>query len=178
MPTTISAPTTKILYKLMALYHLDSEAIYTEAGIHKSDLTNIKKRQIKSPKIYFRDSGILHKLMGVECESELLTHIKCGASWEGFALEQILSASSTSYDECFFWGVHEQGEIDLLIKRKGKLKAYEFKYTSSPKITKSMSLALNTLPIDELVIVAPVEAEFPLNDQIRVMSIGAVVASP
>ena len=131
-------------------------------------LANIKKRQIKSPKVYFRDSGILHKLMGVEDESALLTHIKCGASWEGFALEQIISSSLAADEECFFWGVHEQGETDLLIKKKDKLVAYEFKYTSSPKITKSMKLALDTLDIDELVVVAPVDAGFPLSDNIRV----------
>lgn len=131
-------------------------------------LANIKKRQVKSPKIYFRDTGLLHRLMGVDDLHSLTTHIKCGASWEGFALEQVLRLKEIPSEDCFFWGVHEQGEIDLLIQSKGRLQGFEFKYSSAPGITKSMKLALKTLPIDHLTIVAPVEHSYPLSSEITV----------
>ena len=129
---------------------------------------NIKKRQVKSPKIYFRDSGLLHRLMGVDDFPSLTTHIKCGASWEGFALEQVLRRKEAAPEDCYFWGVHEQGEIDLLIQSKGKLHGFEFKYSSAPGITKSMKLALKTLPLEGLTIVAPVAHSYPLADRIVV----------
>ncbi len=135
---------------------------------------NIKKRQIKSPKIYFRDTGLLHQLMGVYDFPSLTTHLKCGASWEGFALEQILRTRNTKSESCYFWGVHGQGEIDLLVQEKGALMAYEFKYSSAPSITKSMHLALESLPINSITVVAPVESSFELSDKIKVSPLSEI----
>ena len=135
-------------------------------------LANVKKRQIKTPKIYFRDSGLLHQLMGVYDFPSLSTHIKCGASWEGFALEQVIRLKGAALEDCFFWGVHEQGEIDLLIQRQGKLEAFEFKYSSAPTVTKSIKLALKTLPIEKITIIAPGEDDYALSEQVKVSSLG------
>ena len=99
---------------------------------------NIKKRQVKSPKIYFRDSGIFHTLLGVENQRELLSHPKLGASWEGFALEQVAQHFELEANEIFFWAVHGQGEIDLFFFQGRKRFGVEFKFTSAPKLTKSM----------------------------------------
>lgn len=140
-------------------------------------LVNIKKRQVKSPKIYFRDTGLLHQLMGIADLSSLTTHIKCGASWEGFALEQVIRSSKAKADECYFWGVHSQGEIDLIIEQEGKLLAYEFKYSSAPSITASMNLALQTLPIEKLTVIAPVENNFALSKNIFVSSLASYITS-
>lgn len=138
-------------------------------------VANTKKRQVKSPKIYFRDTGILHQLMGVNSFAALTTHIKCGASWEGFALEEIIRLRGALPEECFFWGIHEQGETDLLIQKNGELEAFEFKYSSAPQITKSMKLALDTLPIDQITIVAPVDNAFPLSKKIHVTPLHSLV---
>jgi len=109
--------------------------------------------------------------MNVESENELSTHIKCGASWEGFALEQVIRHREARPEECYFWGGHEQGEVDLLIQGKKEQEAFEFKYSSAPELTKLMQLAVNTLPIKSLTVVAPVEAEFPLSENVIVKPI-------
>ncbi|MCC6220416.1 MAG: DUF4143 domain-containing protein, partial [Deltaproteobacteria bacterium] len=139
-------------------------------------IANIKKRQIRSPKIYFRDSGLLHQLMGVYDNSSLLTHIKCGASWEGFALEQVVRLKAAHPSDCFFWGIHGQGEVDLLIRQRGKIEAFEFKYSSAPQATKSMHVALQTLPIESLTVVAPVEERFYMAERIAVSPLDGIVA--
>ena len=138
---------------------------------------NIKKRQIKSPKIYFRDTGLLHQMIGISDMAGLRTHLKCGASWEGFALEQIVRAINASNDQCYFWGVHAQGELDLLIQHKGNLEAFEFKFTSTPNVTNSMQLALKTLPITQITVVAPVETSFPIHERITVSPLTELIKS-
>ena len=132
---------------------------------------NIKKRQVKSPKIYFRDSGLFHALLGISNMEQLRTHLKCGASWEGFALEEVIRVRGAKPEECFFWGVHSQGEVDLLLNQNGKLEAFEFKYSSSPGINKSMNWTLDNLPIDSLTVVSPVDAGYSLSKEITVKSI-------
>jgi uncharacterized protein len=91
---------------------------------------NIGKRQVKAPKIYIRDSGLLHAFIGISSYSELLVHPKLGASWEGFVLEQLICYFQT--EECYFWAVHQQAELDLLIIKKGKRLGFEIKYSSAP----------------------------------------------
>jgi hypothetical protein len=112
--------------------------------------------------------------MGVRDHASLSTHLKCGASWEGFALEQVIRLRGASPEECFFWGVHEQGEIDLLVQKGGSLEAFEFKYSSVPEITKSMRLALEILPIGRIQVVAPVEQPFDLSDKVRVVPLRTI----
>lgn len=132
---------------------------------------NIKKRQIKSPKIYFRDSGILHRLLGIPGMEDMVTHPKLGASWEGFALEQVIQASGVSEEETYYWGVHNQAELDLLLFRGQKRLGYEIKYTDTPKMTSSQRSALEHLGLDSLTIVCPGDASYPLNERIHVQGL-------
>jgi predicted AAA+ superfamily ATPase len=137
---------------------------------------NIKKRQIKTPKIYFRDSGILHRLLGIPGMEQMVTHPKMGASWEGFALEQIVRASGVSEEETYFWGVHNQAELDLLLFRGGKRLGFEVKYTDTPKVTSSQRAALEHLKLDALTIVCPGNADYPLDKKIRVAGLSKITA--
>ncbi len=127
---------------------------------------NIKKRQVKSPKIYFRDSGLLHALLSIKTIDELWQHPKLGASWEGFALEEIIRAKKVNHQDCYFWATHANAELDLLIIKEGKKLGYEFKFTDSPKLTKSMGIALQDLQLDELTVIYPGKHQFPLSDKI------------
>jgi predicted AAA+ superfamily ATPase len=103
---------------------------------------NVGKRQVKTPKIYFRDSGILHRLAGVTDPEQIQTWPKLGASWEGFALEEIIRIADVSDEEAFFWSVHGQGELDLMIIQNGRRLGLEFKYADSPRMTPSCRMGL------------------------------------
>jgi predicted AAA+ superfamily ATPase len=135
---------------------------------------NIAKRQVKTPKVFIRDSGILHSLIGIHSHDELHTNPKLGASWEGFALEEVRRAYHCRDQDCYFWAVHEQAELDLLIIKDGRRLGFEVKYTDSPKVTKSMKSALELLKLDSLTIVCPGAARFQLADQIAVCGIEVV----
>ncbi len=128
---------------------------------------NIGKRQVKSPKLYFRDSGIFHRLQGIASWSQLQTHPKLGASWEGFALEEVLRV--TDPDEAYFWAVHSGSELDLLLFRKGRRLGVEFKRSDAPHMTRSMHIALADLQLDELIVVYPGTRPYPLAEQVRVL---------
>lgn len=128
---------------------------------------NISKRQVKSPKIYFRDTGILHAMLNIPDQSALLTHPKLGASWEGFALEQIILSSRARSEDCYFWATHQQAELDLMIIEGLKRKGFEIKYTDVPKATKSMYIALNDLKLDELTVIYPGHKTFWLDERIK-----------
>ncbi len=138
---------------------------------------NIKKRQLKTPKVYFRDSGILHRLLGIPDMEQMVTHPKLGASWEGFALEQVLRLSGVPEEEAFYWGVHSQAELDLLLFRGGKRLGFEIKYTDAPKVTTSQRAALEHLSLDSLTIVCPGTARYPLADKIEVRGLADLVQS-
>ena len=127
---------------------------------------NIKKRQVKSPKIYFRDSGIYHALLNIHSEIELWLHPKLGASWEGFALEEIIRTHHVDSKDCYFWATHADAELDLLIFYKGQRLGFEFKYTDTPKLTKSMHIAMKDLQLDQLNIIYPGQHDFPLANNI------------
>lgn len=137
---------------------------------------NIGKRQVKAPKIYIRDSGILHSLLHIPQKEQIERNPKLGASWEGFALEEILKTSKSREEDAFFWGVHQQGELDLLIFRNGKRIGFEFKYTDSPKFTSSMKLAMDVLKLDELFVVHPGNAAFPLENGVRALGLLDAIA--
>jgi len=132
---------------------------------------NIKKRQIKSPKIYIRDSGLLHALLGIKNDKELYTNIKLGASWEGFALEEIIKKWQANENECFFWRTQDKAELDLLIVKDGKKIGFEIKYSDKPKTTKSMLIAINDLKLDHLYVIHPHKKTFPLADKITAQSL-------
>lgn len=127
---------------------------------------NITKRQVKSPKIYFRDSGIFHTLLKANKKEDITSHPKLGASWEGFALEMVIRAHKIPQEECFFWAVHEQAEIDLMIFLKGKKVGFEFKWADAPKLTKSIVAALETLQLERCYVIYPGSKNYPLNEKV------------
>lgn len=132
---------------------------------------NISKRQVKSPKIYFRDSGILHYLLNIPNEESLYHHPKLGSSWEGFALESIIRHHETSDGEYYFWATQGHAELDLLILKNGKRLGFEFKYTDMPKVTKSMLIAVEDLKLDKLFIIFPGKESFSLTTCINAVGL-------
>lgn len=125
---------------------------------------NLKKRQVKAPKIYIRDSGVCHALLGLERMEALESHPKLGASWEGFALEQILAVTGDS--NAYFWATHSGAELDLLVVHRGQRVGFEFKYSENPSTTKSMQIALADLGLDHLYVVYPGQHRIPLTESI------------
>jgi hypothetical protein len=132
---------------------------------------NIGKRQVKSPKIFFRDSGIFHTLLNLHDRNELETHPKLGASWEGFALEEVIRFSQAQAENCFFWSTYGKAEIDLLIHQKGGFSAYEFKYSDAPRMTQSMQMALQDLNLQKICVVYPGNQDYQLSEQVFVIGL-------
>ena len=133
---------------------------------------NLAKRQVKSPKVYVRDSGLLHTLLGIRSERELLAHPKSGASWEGYVLEEILKTAES--DEAYFWATHQGAELDLLLMRKGRRVGIEVKRADAPTMTPSMRIALADLQLDELNIVYPGPRPYKLAPRVKVMPVSEV----
>jgi predicted AAA+ superfamily ATPase len=131
-------------------------------------IANTGKRQVKSPRVYLRDSGLLHALLGIQDQIQLAGHPIVGASWEGFALEQIIAAHSVSDRECFFWATHTGAELDLVIEQGRRRIGFEFKRTLSPALTRSMRSALETLGLARLTVVYPGKNAFPLAEKVDV----------
>lgn len=127
---------------------------------------NIKKRQVKRPKIYFRDSGIFHSMLTIENKRALLSHPKLGASWEGFALEQVISHFDIESEDAYFWAVHEQGELDLFFQKNGKRIGVEFKFTASPNLSPSMNYSIVHLNLDTLICIHSGEKKFKLSEKV------------
>ncbi len=127
---------------------------------------NLQKRQVKSPKIYFRDSGVLHALLNIKNKNELLVHPRLGSFWEGFTLEEVIRAFDASPGECYFWATQSNAELDLLIIKGDRRIGFEFKYTDAPKITKSMTIAKDNLKLDHLAVMYPGKESFPLGEGI------------
>ena len=138
---------------------------------------NAKKRIVKSPKIYFRDSGLLHVFLSIDSKTSLNGHPKLGASWEGFALEEFISFHQLSEQECFFWGLHTGAELDLVFQKSGKLYGLEVKYSDAPKMTKSMHSALAELNLEKLFVLYPGKDTYRLDNKIEVIGIEALSAS-
>ena len=128
---------------------------------------NIHKRQVKSPRIYFRDSGILHSLLGISDYHQLTGNPKLGASWEGFALEQTLQIVRPV--DAYFWSTYSGAEVDLFFIKNGKRHGVEFKYSEAPKATKSMYVAIEDLSLDHLWVVYPGKNIYPLTEKIKVL---------
>ncbi len=135
---------------------------------------NTKKRLIKRPKLYFRDSGLLHALLSLESKKDVLSHPKLGASWEGFALEQAITSLRLREEEVFFWGVHTSAEIDMLFTRKGGFYGIEVKYAQAPSLTPSMRSALKELSLKHLWIIYPGKESYPLARNVTAIPLGAV----
>lgn len=130
---------------------------------------NIAKRQVKSPKIYVRDSGLLHALLSLRTRKNLMEHPKYGASWEGFAVEQVLSL--TGQPDAYFWATHAGAELDLLILRDGERLGFEMKCADAPTATKSMKMAIEELGLRSLSVVYPGTKSYRLAPKIEVISI-------
>ncbi len=128
---------------------------------------NIGKRQRKSPKLYIRDSGLLHALLGIRDEAGLRLHPSAGASWEGFILEQILAHLRP--DEAWFWQTQAGAELDLLAMAGGKRLGFEMKLSESPRTTKSMHVAMQDLRLDHLYVIHPGELRFALHEDITAL---------
>jgi len=136
---------------------------------------NIGKRQIKSPKIYFRDTGLLHSILGIADKTALMSHPKLGSSWEGFAIEQVIKSLKVREEDCYFWATSSGAELDLLVLKDGKRIGFEFKYTDAPKVTKSMHISLSDLKLDELFVVIPGDSHFRLSEAITVKGLSNFV---
>lgn len=139
--------------------------------------SNTAKRLIKRPKIYFKDSGVLHRLLTIDKENDLRTHPKAGASWEGFALETVTRSLGLNAQEVFFWGTHAGAELDLFWQAKGKNWGVEFKYGDAPKLTKSMQSALGDLQLAHLWVVYPGEKVYPLAAEVTAVPLKAIQLS-
>lgn len=133
------------------------------------------KRQVKSPKVYVRDSGLLHQLLGLETEEALLFHPKLGASWEGFVIEQVLATEA--YDETWFWATHQGVEIDLLLRRGDRLLGVESKRADAPRLTPSIRIALDDLGLERVAIVYPGAKRYPLGERAEAVPL-ATLAEP
>jgi predicted AAA+ superfamily ATPase len=128
---------------------------------------NISKRQYTAPKVYIRDSGLLHTLLAVGTGAELEAHPKLGASWEGFALEQILTLGGSH--EAYFWGTHAGAELDLFLVRRGRRYGVEFKYSDAPTMTKSLHIALADLKLERAWIVYPGRERYPVHEKVEAL---------
>lgn len=137
---------------------------------------NLSKRQVKAPKLYLRDSGLLHTLLGCDSGKQLLRHPKLGASWEGFALEEIVRAFRAGSEDVYFWATHAGAELDLLVLHNGKMLGFEVKYAEAPTLTKSLRAAKESLDLDRLFVVYPGDKTFPLAEDVLAMGLAQAVA--
>ena len=137
---------------------------------------NLGKRQVKAPKIYLCDSGLLHTLLGIADPGALARHPKCGASWEGFALDQVLRMARP--EQAYFWATHAGAELDLLMFKDGRRVGVEFKRTDAPQLTPSMRIALQDLALDALYVVYPGDRRYTLAPRVEAVPLSALVPVP
>ncbi|MFH0793499.1 MAG: ATP-binding protein [bacterium] len=134
---------------------------------------NLAKRQVKAPKVYVRDSGLLHALLGIGSRRDLELHPKVGASWEGYAVEEVLKALCP--EEAYFWATHQGAEIDLLLFKCGRRIGIECKRRDAPVLTPSMRIALSDLKLDELRVVYPGDKRYALTNKVEVVPLAQFV---
>lgn len=134
---------------------------------------NLAKRQVKAPKLYFRDTGLLHAMLGIRQLPQLLAHPLSGASWEGFALEQVLRIAQP--DQAYFWATHQGAELDLLMFKDQRRIGVEFKRSDAPGLTPSMRIALQDLKLDRLYVVYPGNRRYALTPQVEVVPLAALL---
>ncbi len=137
---------------------------------------NLGKRQVKTPKVYIRDTGLLHYLSGIRTEQELLLHPRSGASWEGFVIEEVIKA--TIPDEVYFWGTHSGAELDLLLIKNGKRIGVECKRVDAPRLTPSMRTAFTDLDLSKLLVIYPGPHIYPLAENIHAIPLATLVDRP
>ena len=134
---------------------------------------NLGKRQVRAPKVYVRDSGLLHALLGIGSRRDLELHPKVGASWEGYAVEEVLKAMRP--EEVYFWATHQGAELDLLLFKRGRRIGVECKRMDAPKLTPSMRVALADLKLDELLVAYPGTARYRLAPKVEVVPLPELV---
>lgn len=133
---------------------------------------NIRKRQVKAPKIYIRDTGILHALLQLRSMEDLRSHPKLGASWEGFVLEQVIGMLETR--DAYFWATHAGAELDLMVTFRGKRYGFEFKYADAPGTSRSMHSAIHDLSLEHLWVIYPGHQEYALSDTVSVVPLDSL----
>lgn len=139
---------------------------------------NLGKRQVKSPKVYVRDSGLLHALLAIRTREELDHHPKLGASWERFALQAVIDRVGARPEECFFWATHAGAELDLLIVRGRRRWGFEIKHTSTPGLTRSMHVALGDLRLDRLEVIHAGSTSYPLSEHVEAVALADLWERP
>ncbi len=136
---------------------------------------NLSKRQVKAPKIYIADSGLLHTLLDIEDKVDLERHPKLGASWEGFCIAQAVARLGARPEECYFWATHGGAEIDLVVVRGRRRRGFEIKRTSMPSVTPSMRTALVDLKLDSIDVIHAGAETFPLATKIRALALARLL---
>ena len=137
---------------------------------------NVAKRQVKAPKVYVRDLGVLHTLLDIPNEAALLSHPKVGASWEGFVIEQVLRALQPA--NAWFWAAHGGGEVDLLVMIEGRRIGFEVKFNEAPTVTRAMHNVVDTLQLKHLFVVCPTPHAYPVAERVSVLPVTQVVDLP
>jgi predicted AAA+ superfamily ATPase len=136
---------------------------------------NVSTRQYKAPKVYVRDTGLLHALLGLARAEDLAGHPKFGSSWEGFALEQVLAVTGT--DHAYYWGTHAGAELDLVLFRKGRRNGVEFKTSDGPNMTKSLHVALGDLKLDRAWIIYPGTETYKVHERVEVVPLSGALSA-
>ena len=134
---------------------------------------NLGKRQVKAPKLYFHDTGLLHEMLGIASPDDLLIHPRSGASWEGFALEQVLRVAKP--DEAYFWATHTGAELDLLLFKDGQRIGVEFKRMDAPRLTPSMRIAIQDLRLERLYVVYPGTRRYAIAERVEAVPLAALL---
>jgi predicted AAA+ superfamily ATPase len=135
---------------------------------------NTRKRQVKSPKVYINDTGLLHGLLNLHDREDVEAHPVVGASWEGFAAKTVQQRLGSRSDECFFWATHSGAEVDLVVVRGRRKLGFEFKRTVAPKTSRSMHTALDDVGLDRIDVIHAGDQTFPLSDRIRALPLSRV----
>lgn len=132
---------------------------------------DLTKRQVKTPKIYIKDSGTLHTLLNVTTQEELRAHDKLNNSWKGFVLEEIIAHYGLKDDECYFWSTHAGTWLDLFIILDGKRIGFEFKCLETPKLKPAMKICVDDLKLDHLYVIYPGEQTLELSSKVTAMGL-------
>jgi len=135
---------------------------------------NLRKRQVKSPKVYVRDSGLLHRLLGIDTMKALVDHPKIGASWEGFVIEEVLA--SEPHDDEYFWATHQGAEIDLILRRGDRLLGVECKRTDAPKVTPSIRIAMQDLGLERVAVLYPGQKRYALAEGVEAVPVSELAS--
>ena len=133
---------------------------------------SLKKRQVKAPKIYFRDTGLLHQMLGVRSERDLFNNPKYGASWEGYAIEETIKMVEP--DETYYWATHGGAELDLMLIKNGRRLGVECKRLDAPRLTPSMAIAMKDLELEQIAVIYPGTKRYPIAANVRAVPLGAL----